>query len=156
MKKIIIICLISFSLVSTIFSQDYKTGMGIRAGFFNGITWKYFLWPDAATEVLLDTRWRGFDVTGLYEMHNQAFNLERLKWYIGGGLHIGVYNGNYISWGRPGSTYEVMGIDGIVGIEYSFKSTPFNMGIDWKPSINFIGYKSIWPDGGALSIRYTL
>lgn len=161
MKKSIISFLILFCLISIgysqdykIFSPDYKTGMGIRAGFFNGLTLKYFLWPGLATEVILDTRWRGFNVTGLYEIHNQAFNIERLKWYFGGGLHVGVYNGNYVSWGKPGSSYEVTGVDGILGIEYTFRKVPFNAGIDWKPAVNFTGYKSIWADGGALSLRY--
>jgi hypothetical protein len=154
MKKIIITCLIAFCLVSIGYSQDYKTGMGIRAGIFDGLTLKYFLWEQVASEIILDTRWRGVDVTVLYEMHKQAFDIERLKCYYGGGGHIGIWNGNYIPWGKPGSSYEVMGVDGILGLEYSFKKFPFNMGIDWKPVINIIGIKNFWIDDGALSMRY--
>lgn len=154
MKKIIITCLVAFCLVSISYSQDYKTGMGIRIGYFNGLTLKYFFGSQVAFEGLLDTRWRGFEVTGLYEFHKQAFNTERLRWYIGGGGHIGVFNGNYITWEKPGSSYEIMGIDGILGLEYSFRVIPFNIGIDWKPAINIIGIKNFWFDDGALSIRY--
>lgn len=48
----------------------------------------------------------------------------------------------------------VPGIGGISGLEYSFDEVPINLGTDWKPVFNFIGYTGWWADGGALSIRY--
>ena len=53
-----------------------------------------------------------------------------------------------------GSTYTVIGIDGIIGLEYSFTEIPINVSIDWKPVLNIIGYSGFWGDGGALSVRY--
>jgi hypothetical protein len=50
--------------------------------------------------------------------------------------------------------YTVIGIDGILGIEYNFEEVPINIGVDWKPAFNLTGYSGFWGDGGALSIRY--
>jgi hypothetical protein len=156
MKKIVIICLVVFCLVSISYSQDYKTGIGLRAGFNQGLTIKHFIGEKSAFEFLLATRWRGFEITGLYEIHNQFFNVERLKWYFGLGAHIGFWNGDYTynRWGEKGTRYTVVGVDGIIGLEYSFREVPLNLGLDWKPAFNFVGYSGFWGDGGALSIRY--
>lgn len=156
MKKNLITCLITFCLVSIGYSQEYQTGFGIRAGFFNGISLKQFVGAHSAVEMILDTRWKGLEFTGLYEFHNLAFKAKRLKWYYGFGGHVGFWNGNYVKWGTPGTSYGVSGIDGIVGLEYSFGKIPVNIGIDWKPAINLRGLSGFWIDGGALSIRYII
>jgi hypothetical protein len=155
MKKIVMTLLILFCLISVSNAQDYKTGIGARLGFDQGLTIKHFISQKSALEFLLATRWRGFEITGLYEAHNQAFNAERLKWYIGFGGHVGFWNGdNTRGWGDPGVNYTVIGVDGILGLEYSFSEVPINIGLDWKPAYNFSGYTGFWADGGALSIRY--
>jgi len=156
MKKIVITFLMVIGLVSVSFAQDYHTGIGLRGGFESGLTLKHFTSEKSAIEFILASRWRGFEITGLYEVHNQAFNTERLKWYFGAGAHIGVWNGDYTYsyWGDRGTHYTVVGIDGILGLEYSFEEAPINIGIDWKPAFNVIGYEGFWVDGGALSIRY--
>jgi len=154
MKKILIVCLFVFGLSVLSYGQDYSTGIGFRAGFNQGLTVKHFVTPTSALEFLLATRWRGFEVTGLYEFHAPAFHAERLKWYMGFGGHVGFWNGDHAYWGEPGHEYTVIGIDGIIGLEYSFPDVPFNIGIDWKPSYNFSGYTGFWGDGGAFSVRY--
>ena len=101
----------------------------------------------------LFSRWHGFDITGLYEIHNQAFDKTISGWFYGFGAHIGFYNGDYVRMGRPGSTYNVLGVDGIIGLEYSFTEAPINLGLDLKPALNLIGYTGFWADFG-LSVRY--
>lgn len=137
-------------------AQDYNTGIGLRGGFANGLTIKHFVTQRAAFEGIISSRWRGLELTGLYEVHGRAFNTERMKWYIGFGGHVGFWNGDYAKpyWGEPGTKYTVVGVDGILGLEYSFLEIPFNIGIDWKPAFNFFGYTGFWADGGALSVRY--
>lgn len=154
MKRLILTFILIIFVVSFANAQDYRTGIGLRGGFSNGLTVKHFLTGKTAVEGILSTRWRGFDVTGLYEIHNQAFNTERLNWYFGFGGHVGFWNGDYANWGEPGINYIIVGIDGILGIEYNFKEVPINIGLDWKPAFNLIGYTGFWGDGGALSIRY--
>jgi len=154
MRKIILTFLLAISIVALSSAQDYNTGIGLRAGLSQGLTLKHFINHKAAFEGILSTRWAGFDVTGLYEVHNIAFDVDRLRWYYGGGAHIGFWNGNNVAWGDAGSQYVVLGIDGILGIEYSFTEAPINIGVDWKPAINLVGYTGFWGDGGAISVRY--
>jgi hypothetical protein len=143
-------------MVSISYSQDYNTGIGLRGGFYNGLTIKHFISTKTALEGLISSRWRGFELTGLFEVHHPIADAERLKWYIGFGAHVGFWNGDYTYsyWGAQGRNYTVVGIDGILGLEYSFREVPINLGLDWKPVFNFVGYSGFWADGGALSIRY--
>lgn len=154
MKKYILILSIVFFSVFPGYTQDYSTGIGLRAGFSNGLTIKHFTGEKTALEGLFASRWRGAEFTLLYEIHNRAFQKERLNWYYGIGGHIGFWNGSYANWGDPGTSYTVVGIDGILGLEYNFVEAPFNISVDWKPAFNIIGYTGFWGDGGALSIRY--
>lgn len=153
MRKIVLTVILAFSIVALSSAQDYNTGVGLRAGLSQGVTLKHFVSNKAAFEGLLSTRWGGFEITGLYEIHNEAFEVDHLNWYYGFGAHIGFWDGN-TSWGVVNTSYTVIGIDGILGIEYNFSEAPINIGIDWKPAINLTGYSGFWPDGGAISVRY--
>lgn len=154
MKKAILTLTLVIFISAYASAQDYNTGVGLRLGFSNGLTVKHFLSQRSAVEGLLSTRWRGFEITGLYEVHNQAFEVDRLNWYFGGGAHIGFWNGDNTNWGDTGTNYTLIGIDGILGIEYNISEVPINISLDWKPSFNLTGYSGFWGDGGALSIRY--
>jgi hypothetical protein len=153
MKKIALTMLMVFAMAKLTCAQDYKTGIGLRVGPASGFTVKHFLTDKSALEGLLTTKWHGFDFTGLYEVHNMAFDTENLKWFYGGGAHLGFYNGDYVEWGSPGSTSGVLGIDGIIGIEYTFDEAPINLGLDLKPALNIIGYTGLWVEFG-ISARY--
>jgi len=154
MKKIIVSFFFLLTMFSSTYSQDYNTGIGIRAGFYSGITIKHFISTNTVLEGIVDTRWRGFQFTGLYEINHQAFDTERWNWYYGIGGHVGFWDGNNTNWGNSGTNYTVAGIDGILGLEYNIEEIPINIGIDWKPAFNIIGYTGFWGDGGALSVRY--
>ncbi|HLP73142.1 MAG TPA: hypothetical protein VK155_09585 [Bacteroidales bacterium] len=156
MKKIILATIVVFIIAVSASAQDYKTGIGLRAGYPAGLTVKHFLNRTAALEGLLSTRWGGFVVTGLFEAHKPLADVDRLHWFYGFGAHVGFWNGhyNYNYWGEPGTAYTLVGIDGILGLEYNFKEIPVNIGLDWKPAFNLTGYQGFWGDNGALSIRY--
>lgn len=152
MKKLLIALFFVIAIGVTSNSQEYKTGIGIRGGLSNGLTVKHFISSDAALEGLLTTRWNGFLVTGLYEKHAQAFGATGLYWYYGFGAHIGSWNHNYRK--DRYDNYSVIGIDGILGIEYNITEIPFNISIDYKPGINVLGRPIGMSDEVALSIRY--
>lgn len=156
MKKFGFTILLSVLLCSFSHAQDYNTGIGLRGGFANGLTVKHFISSNSALEGIFTTRWRGFQLTGLYEIHNRAFNTERLNWYFGFGGHVGFWDGDHTEkyWGDPGKSYTVIGVDGILGLEYNFTEVPINLSVDWKPAFNLVGYSGFWGDGGAFSIRY--
>lgn len=153
MRKFVLTIILASVVVMLSDAQEYDTGLGLRVGSGAGITVKHFLNNRSALEGLLMTRWHGFDITGLYEIHDRAFDTDHLQWFYGFGAHIGFYNGDYVEWGIPGSTHNVLGIDGIIGLEYSFTDAPINLGIDIKPALNLIGYTGFWADFG-LSVRY--
>src|SRR4030042_3710019 len=143
MKKFSAIITIAVLFTAVAGAQDYRNGIGLRAGIYNGLTVKHFIRSKAALEGLLYTSLNrgGFEITGLYEIHNNAFDVERLNWYFGAGGHVGMYDNSAI------------GLDLILGIEYNIKEIPINIGIDWKPGTNLMGDSSHWAEGGALSIR---
>jgi hypothetical protein len=154
MKKLLFVLLMASFLAFESNAQDYNTGIGLRGGWANGLTIKHFIHGNKAVEGIFDSRWHGFSVTGLYEIHNQAFGVDRLNWYYGIGGHIGFWDGKYY-WNYDNSrNYTVIGIDGILGLEYNFKEIPFNIGVDWKPAFNLTDSSGFWGDGGAISIRY--
>jgi hypothetical protein len=72
MKKIILTFALVIFLSAFASAQDYNTGVGLRLGFSNGLTIKHFVSQRSAFEGILSTRWRGFELTGLYEVHNNA------------------------------------------------------------------------------------
>ncbi|MBI5218626.1 MAG: hypothetical protein HY958_06835 [Bacteroidia bacterium] len=141
-------------------AQSYKGAIGARFGFYNGITLKGFTNSKSAFEGMLVSRWHGIILAGLYEYHFPVKEVKGLNLFLGGGLHFGYFDGdrydNYI--GHHYDThndYTVVGGDLIFGAEYTFKDIPLNVGLDWKPAINFVNDDNLWFDGVALSIRYT-
>ena len=156
MKKLLLSALVTIGITLAGNAQDYNTGIGLRAGFTNGLTVKHFLGQKAAIEGIFGTRWHGVELTGLYEIHNRAFDTDRLNWFFGFGGHVGFWDGDYTYtyWGERNNDYMVIGVDGILGLEYNFVEVPINLSIDWKPSFNIVNNHDFWADGGALSIRY--
>ncbi len=155
MRKFILTIVLTIAIITITSAQDYKTGIGLRAGYPAGLTVKHFITSKTALEGILATQWRGFVITGLFEAHKRLADVDNLNWFYGAGAHIGFWSGNYRSyWMEPGTSYTVVGIDGILGIEYNFEDIPINLSIDWKPAFNLTGYTGFWGDGGALSIRY--
>ena len=148
--------LLSFTLLfvlcmNNLRSQDYQTGVGLRGGFPAAITIKHFVGQNAI-EGLIGSRWGGFSLTGLYEVHkDNAFDVNRLNWYYGIGGHIAFYNG---SAGPYAVSYTAIGVDGILGIEYNIQEAPINISLDYKPALNFGTYFFARGDEGAISVRY--
>ncbi len=155
MKKFLITVIAVTCIALAVNAQDYRTGIGFRGGMSNGLTIKHFTSPNIALEGLLSTRWGGFHLTGLYEIHAPAFAAPGLYWYYGAGGHIGSWqNDNKSPWWDDDDNHTVIGIDGILGIEYNIGTIPFNISLDYKPGFNLIGHTGFWGDEFALSIRY--
>lgn len=157
MKKVIVlfVFMVSMAFANETMAQ-YNTAIGLRAGSGNGLTVKHFIQDNAALEGLLYTRWRGFLVTGLYEIHKDISDVKGLQWFYGGGAHIGSWNaGNHNTpWGDRNRSYTIIGLDGIIGLDYKFTDAPINLSLDWKPAINFGERGGFWGDEVALSIRF--
>jgi hypothetical protein len=153
-KSIIAFVIFLMSISFSIQAQDYLNSLGLRAGLSTGITYKHFTSRTDALEGILTTRWGGFTITGLYERHGRAFDTDNLYYYYGGGAHLGVWSGRNNPWFTESNSYTVIGVDGIIGLEYVFEEIPFNISLDWKPGFNIIGHTGFWGDEVALSFRY--
>ena len=142
MKKVLLTTLIiGFLSILNLSAQGYNTGIGLRGGLAQGVTIKHFLGKTIAIEGILAFRWSGTFITGLYEIHDDPFKVDGLQWFYGFGAHIGFWEETKI------------GVDFILGLEYTFEEIPINVTLDWKPAINLVG-GGYWADGFALSVRY--
>lgn len=155
MKKTLLILLMLAGMTLASNAQDYRTGIGIRGGLYNGLTVKHFLTSDVALEGLLTSRWSGFLITGLYEIHAPAFDVMGLYWYYGVGGHVGSWDSDGKSpYWDDDESHTLIGVDGILGIEYNLEQIPFNISLDFKPALNIIGHTGLSADHIALSVRY--
>ena len=133
-------------------AQKYETGIGVRGSRYDfGITGKHFFKESTAIEGILDFGYGSFIITGLYEIHAPAFDVDRLYWYYGGGAHIGQV-GDAHHYLDSDKGVLLLGIDGIIGLEYDIEEIPITISADWKPTINFNYRPALW---GGLSFRYT-
>ena len=150
MKRIFVLVLFTALLSIQAVAQEYKTSLGLRAGWPYGLTVKHFLNKTNALEGILASSWQGFVVTGLYENENWTGNYPGLNWFWGAGAHIGFWDNNP----HVNTTGSVLGIDGIIGLEYTFDEIPLNLSVDLLPSLNIFGTLGWGGLGAALSIRY--
>ena len=142
-------------LAGNLFSQENNSAIGVRAGLYNGLTFKQYTGSQSAIELLLVTRWQGFNFTALAERYTSPFDEKNLRFFYGAGGHIGRYNNNRNPFYNRNGDYTILGVDGIVGLEYDFDAIPFNLSFDWKPSLNITPSTSFWYDEFALSFRFT-
>lgn len=164
----VVMLLISFGVshaqYTPVFRTPYKTSLGIRIGGTSGAAVKHFFRPATAVEGILGTFGNGFSITGLVEKNAQAFDVEGLNWYYGGGAHIAFYNGNRYYWveGRNvryrDSRDIGIGVNGIIGLEYILPDDiPVAFSLDLKPFIEIDndGDVAVAPDL-ALGIKFLI
>jgi hypothetical protein len=134
-------------------SYAYRTAAGIK--FYPGaLSLKHFVAPAIALEGALYFWSFGFRLTGLAAYHGPIKGAPGLRWYAGGGAHIGKWNTAWESL-NPNYTSTSYGIDGVLGLDYKFKDLPLNLSLDWQPSYNLGGYNYLEAGWGGLAIRYT-
>ncbi len=154
MKRIFIITILAALMSLASYGQDYRTSLGLRAGLPYGMTVKHFLNKYNALEGVLAARWQGFIITGLYENEHQTGQYPGLNWFWGLGGHIGFWGADENPNLEPTYSGSVIGVDAILGIEYTFDEIPLNLSLDLLPSVNLIGHTGWGGINGAISIRY--
>ncbi len=124
MKKLLMTLTLAFCFIAFANASDYKTGIGLRAGPYYGLTIKHFIGSKSALEGLL-TRWGGTDITILYEVHNQALDINRLNWYIGLGGHIGFWEGSHLNDAeQPGTIIPLLALTEYWDLNITFREPP--------------------------------
>lgn len=153
MKKILLLLFFIASLNfvmaqnRTANSTEYKTAIGVKVWSGAGISLKTFITDKNALEFIGYFDRYGTRISGLYEFHGNLSSEGALKWYIGPGVHVGLYKG-----------ITAVGVDGIVGIDYKFTNMPLNLALDWQPTLELgsgsrNGFIGNW---GGFAIRFTL
>ncbi|SJZ97544.1 hypothetical protein [Sediminibacterium ginsengisoli] len=131
-------------------SYSYKTALGVKVWDGAGISLKHFVQGNNALEAV-GFFWRdGFRLTGLYEIHGNINGAPGLKWYIGPGAHLGIYNPP-----GPNNSTTVGGIDGVLGLDYKINGAPINFSLDWQPSFEFGDNRGFVGSWGGFGVRYT-
>jgi hypothetical protein len=171
MEKIKLTLLLLLAVAMPSLAQNYKTGIGLRGGYMYGLTIKHFVDSKSAVEGIISPRWGGVLVTGLYEKHTTAFQVPQLQFYGGIGGHVGFWNydeddhhhGHHKHpWfdddhdHDDGHHHNIVGVDLILGLEYSFRDIPFSVGVDWKPGMNLIGHQGVWLGDVAFNARFLI
>lgn len=154
MKKILFISLLILT-VSAVRAQsksenssNYRTALGVKVYDGLGISFKHFLTDRNALELIGYFWGHGMRITGLYEIHGPINGARGLKWYIGPGAHIAVYNEKH-------GDLTAIGIDGVIGLDYKFSGAPINLALDWQPSFEFTNSRGFTGSWLGLAIRYT-
>ncbi len=155
-RLVLVIAAIFFAQLG--FSQQYDTAIGVRGGIPNSLSVKKALGTSSVGEGIIGLWNRGIVVTGLYNIQNpleiEGYGFE---WYYGGGAHVGFFNNRYVTFlGEVGGSTAVIGLDGVIGLEYTVEEFPLNISLDYKPSFNFVGFNGWWFDHVSLGIRYVL
>lgn len=156
-KHLIVLGILGLVLMTGLQAQraPYKFGIGFRAGLYLGLTGKYNFSDRSAIEFMAETRRKGFIFTPLYEYHFALGRDGAIRPYIGAGGHFGLSGAAFLGQGAPKDHYVAMyGLDGIVGIEYTFDQLPINISIDFKPVFNYWDTWRVYTDNFGVAIRY--
>lgn len=158
-KQLLLLTFISCSSL-LLSAQPYQNAVGIRGGWYNGITFRHSISESKYLEGIFTSRWRGFNLTGLYEIQ-KPLKEDGFDWYYGAGLHIGSFNRYYYyDHGNPHYLDQghvlTLGLDGIIGLEYTFSEIPLNLSLDIHPLIE-LADGGFWPwYDAALSARFKI
>lgn len=150
-------CLILLAIIASTsfsFAQNYKTAIGIKGGYpgYGSLNAKHFLGSKNAIEGSIGGGANTLWLQGLYELN---YTLEDgLNWYFGGGANVGFYSfKNTITNERTSNM--ILGINGVLGIEYTFEDFPLNVALDTGPNIRIINSFGFgW--GAGIAVRYAI
>ncbi|MDB5245693.1 MAG: hypothetical protein JWQ40_87 [Segetibacter sp.] len=154
MKKMLLLfsifCVLSLVTNAQSMGRTYKTALGVKVWDGAGVTFKTFVAPSNAIEVIGYFNRNSTRFTGLYEIHGNINGAPGLRWYVGPGAHLGIYDKDYYKGDNI-----VAGVDGVLGLDYKINRAPINLSIDWQPSFEFADGRGFAGSWGGLGIRYT-
>jgi hypothetical protein len=148
MKKLTIFLFVAAAFLFTAktsnaqtYTPNYQFAAGLKfGGYENGIAGKYFMNNTTSLEGFIGFRSNGLVFTGLYELNQEAFHVEGLRFYYGAGAHIGaVGSGVYKRFNGDNELYNnnqiLFGLDGVIGLEYVIPQSPIAVSLDLNPRV---------------------
>ncbi len=148
MKKVKCFFIIAFIFLTNlpVYSQGHAIGLRFSEDF--GVTYKQNLKSNTWVELIAHVREHSLGLTGLYEAYKPTPFSKYFKWYYGGGAFVGIGS-------DKDNSYAFGGIRGVLGLCYNFTDIPFDISLDWMPTVQLINdYHTDFILFG-LSIRYT-
>ena len=154
-----LVFLLVLSSIASRAQSSYQVAAGVKfGGYENGFSAKYFLDPNTALEGVLGIRDHGVVLTGLYELHQTAFGVNELKFYYGAGAHLGAigsgiyqrYNGSDVTYNN---SHILLGVDGVIGLEYMIPRSPIAVSLDLNPRAE-LGIGPYFDIAPGLGIKY--
>lgn len=152
--------LVSLCFINTTQAQSYKSATGVRLGSPLSASYKTFIGESSAIEGIASFRgysgYSWFSVSAAYQIHKplKAGDVDGLNYYFGPGA--GVYFWNFSNDFIKGAN-TTFGIQGYLGLEYTFADLPVSISVDWIPTYLFNGYGSGFGAGyGSVGVRYIL
>jgi hypothetical protein len=157
-KGLIVIILIFIPMLCNL-AQEYKYGIGLRGGSTSGIFFRQYRNETSGYSGIVSFYDNGFKITLLKERYSNSYSHFSSHFYFTKGLggHAGFISTDHFK--LFGDTYRydekvaspVMGIDGLLGMEYRLAVFPLIFGINWKPFFEFSTYRyfelNIWDFG---------
>lgn len=134
-------------------STAYNRAIGLKFPAGVAITYKQFLNENNNVEAEAMFWANGFRAVGLYEFNFDIEGIAGLRWYVGPGAHIGIWNKDYQQ--KKNINSAGFGIDGVLGLDYKLADLPINISLDWQPAIDIVGSSGLTPAYGGLGVRYT-
>jgi hypothetical protein len=162
MKRLLLI--LAVLLAGRVCAQNYTRDAGVRLGDFYSASYRQYNETDEAVEALLFVGRHSITFTLMKEYFLPVFNhmSDNLWFQYGFGAHVGFrYTDSYQVLNR---TYRLekntftplLGIDGLIGLEYHFPEFPFMVGIDMKPYFEYSTTPifSIYLQSVGVSLKY--
>lgn len=164
----IFLTLVFILTVSCLAAQDYQKLVGLRSGSMQGAELKMFIGEDEALHGVIGFNRSGVKMMCFKEKH-QPFMWKlnnRIFAYWGYGSHIGYFRYDYYDRflvlvpdpvpAHRMKHYPVIGLDGIMGIEYRFLKYPFVVAMECNPNFDLFGpdFFNFHFGDGAVSFRY--
>lgn len=145
-------------------AQDlYQRAVGLRLGYPASVSYKHFISETDALEGYVGFRNWGFgnfvNISGAYQRHQSLSSItDQLQWYYGAGASIYFWSYDDFFFEESYSSTS-FGIQGYLGLDYTFENAPVSITLDWVPSFFVGGSLNIGTFGagyGSLGVRYIL
>jgi hypothetical protein len=151
-------------------AQEYNKQVGIRLGLTSGLTGKVIKDDRTAIEASMGFRTGGLQMYFLLESYHPVIKTNTAHWmfYFGGGAHLGYVNGydKIRRWSNSYGYYmdeyfisgTVIGLDGMIGTDYTFHKVPITLSLELKPYFELQAFKvakaNFWDFGLGIAYRF--
>lgn len=156
-RFIITIIFIALSIFS-VSAQNYDSAVGLRLGAPLSLSYKKIINENKALEGYIGTRgksgYRYVNITGAYNIIQpiDIASIEELYYYYGAGVSIYTW-----SYEEDGPNQNVTpGIQGQLGLEYTFSDRPINLTLEWTPTIFLSSEFTTFKPYLSIGVRYVL